>query len=51
MSCEECKEVQEKGYTPYTGQMAYTYVRIGNGNVLIAGCDKHLSELLHKLRS
>lgn len=28
-----------------------SYVRIGNGNVKIVGCEKHLRELIDKLRN
>lgn len=45
MSCENCESVQE-GLT----DDGAAYVRIGNGNVQIAGCRKHLQELLEKLR-
>lgn len=39
MSCKYCEE------SPIE-----TYVRIGNGNVMIVGCVKHLRELIDKLR-
>lgn len=42
MSCEDCTKKQEEG--------KYTFVRIGNANVLVSGCDKHLRELMEKLR-
>lgn len=40
MSCKICEENPIK-----------TYVRVGNGNVMIVGCEKHLRELLAKLRN
>lgn len=45
MSCEDCERIQEEG----TDNIAY--VRIGTGNVAIIGCNKHLTELIEKLRS
>ena len=35
MSCEDCEKIQNEG----TDGIAY--VRIGNGNVAIIGCEKH----------
>jgi len=40
MSCKNCEE------SPIE-----TYVRVGNGNVRIVGCEKHLRELIMKLRN
>ena len=40
MSCKNCEE-----------NPVETYVRIGNGNVMIVGCVKHLRELIMKLRN
>lgn len=39
MSCKHCEE-----------NPIETYVRVGNGNVTIVGCEKHLRELIDKLR-
>lgn len=39
MSCKDCEE-----------NPVESYVRIGNGNVMIVGCVKHLRELIEKLR-
>lgn len=39
MSCKDCEE-----------NPVVTYVRIGNGNVQVIGCLKHLRELIEKLR-
>lgn len=39
MSCKNCEE-----------NPIETYVRIGNGNVMIVGCIKHLRELIENLR-
>jgi len=39
MSCSKCEE-----------EPIQTYVRVGNGDVMIVGCEKHLRELLAKLR-
>jgi hypothetical protein len=44
MSCEDCEKEQatlEKQY----------YFRIGNGNILVFGCEKHIKMLQDKLRS
>lgn len=40
MSCKKCEE------NPIT-----TYVRVGNGNVEITGCEEHLRMLINKLRN
>lgn len=40
MSCKNCEE-----------NPIETYVRIGNGNVMIVGCEQHLRELITKLRN
>lgn len=40
MSCKNCEE-----------NPIETYVRVGNGNVMIVGCEKHLRELIMKLRN
>lgn len=39
MSCRVCEE-----------EPIQTYIRVGNGNVMVAGCEKHLKELFAKLR-
>ena len=39
MSCKHCEE-----------NPVETYVRVGNGNVMIVGCVEHLRELIAKLR-
>lgn len=39
MSCKNCEE-----------NPVVTYVRVGNGNVQVIGCVKHLRELIDKLR-
>lgn len=43
MSCPNCEKIQEEGIV--------TYIRIGNGNVMVSGCDKHLREMFEMLRS
>lgn len=40
MSCKNCEQ-----------NPIETYVRVGNGNVMIIGCEEHLRELLIKLRN
>lgn len=39
MSCIKCEE-----------EPIETYVRVGNGNVMVVGCEEHLRELIKKLR-
>ena len=39
MSCTKCEE-----------EPIQTWVRIGNGNVMVVGCQKHLRELMERLR-
>lgn len=39
MSCRVCEE-----------EPIQTYIRVGNGNVMVAGCEKHLKELIARLR-
>lgn len=39
MSCKHCEE-----------NPVVTYVRVGNGNVEVVGCIKHLRELIENLR-
>lgn len=66
MSCTKCEEaIRDTGYdengdvTTDTENIVstiqpipiyYTYVRVGNGNVLISGCKTHLQELIETLR-
>ena len=42
MSCEKCDEIDKKGDV--------AYYRIGNTNVGLIGCDKHLSMLIELIR-
>lgn len=41
MACINCKIAQENDIV--------SYVRIGNANVLVSGCDKHLNEMFELL--
>ena len=43
MSCKDCEKEQE------TLEKSY-YFRVGNGNILVFGCEKHITELQKKLR-
>jgi hypothetical protein len=43
MSCLDCENAQDS----YNGNV---YVRVGNGNVEVIGCEKHTKELIEKLR-
>lgn len=49
MSCEECEAVQTAAEAgePIPGY----YVRVGNGNVQIVGCDDHVRLLLIAVRA
>lgn len=40
MSCQLCEE-----------EPIVTYIRVGNGNVQVAGCEKHLRQLMEELSS
>jgi hypothetical protein len=44
MSCEDCEKSQEG-----ISLESLCYVRIGNGNVVVVGCRKHLKELLQRV--
>lgn len=62
MSCIKCQESQREMGTDKNGNATtdleqvvgtiqpvpihYTFVRVGNGNVLISGCREHLKQLL-----
>ena len=39
MSCRVCEE-----------EPIQPYIRVGNGNVMVVGCEKHIKELFAKLR-
>jgi len=44
MSCKDCEKEQE------TLEKKQYYFRIGNGNILVFGCEKHVTELQKKIR-
>lgn len=46
MSCIACEEAQESAPNNLTLLKGGTYIRVGNANVLIVGCHKHLEELM-----
>jgi hypothetical protein len=52
MACKHCEGAQESWFavagTPH--ELPSVFVRIGTGNIQILGCDKHVKELLEKLR-
>lgn len=51
MSCQACEDAQQLAdVKEVTGLVQATYVRIGNGNVLVSGCVEHLAELIKRLR-
>ena len=43
MSCRDCEKEQVLKYNEY-------YFRIGDGNILIFGCQKHILELQKRIR-
>lgn len=43
MSCNDCELEQEKMHRRY-------YFRVGNSNILVYGCEKHMKQLRDKLR-
>ena len=47
MSCDPCDFETEA----IQGLTKIAYVRIGNGNVAIIGCEDHLRQLIEKLRA
>lgn len=48
MSCLACETAQGMNVAPNAlGElMGFTYVRVGVSNILIAGCNEHLRELI-----
>ena len=52
MSCKDCEIVQAIviGCHAPPNEPPIAYVRVGTANVAIIGCDKHLKELIAKLR-
>lgn len=52
MSCKKCNISQKiNGLLPIFDVIAITYVKVGNGDVAIIGCDKHLKMLLEQLNN
>ena len=43
MSCDDCETAQMEPQIEY-------YVRIGNGNVLISGCENHVKQIMELIR-
>lgn len=51
MSCKECDEIQDKTFDKNNpASMPICYVRIGNSNLALVGCRKHLKEAIDKIR-
>jgi hypothetical protein len=48
ISCDKCETRQELSIVPFTDNEVF--VRIGNGNVELVGCEEHVRMLLEKLR-
>ena len=52
MSCEECKKIQEIAFNKNIDEtIPICYVRVGNSNMALVGCEKHLKETIEKLRN
>ena len=52
MSCRDCEAQQELAFNKNISKSPpIGYLRVGNSNVAIVGCDKHLKELIDKFRS
>ena len=47
MSCEECDQIQDKAIHE---TVPIVYVRVGNSNMAIVGCQKHCKAIINKLR-
>ena len=43
MSCEDCEKEQESREKEY-------YFRVGSGNILVFGCEKHIKMLQNQIR-
>lgn len=51
MSCEECDQIQDKAFDKNIPEtVPIVYVRVGNSNMAIVGCQKHCKEIIDKLR-
>ncbi|KKK89449.1 hypothetical protein LCGC14_2732970 [marine sediment metagenome] len=52
MSCEDCENKQDLAFNKNIDETTgIVYVRVGNSNMAIVGCQKHCKELLEKMRS
>jgi hypothetical protein len=51
MSCKECDEIQDKTFDKNNpASMPIYYVRMGNSNLALVGCRKHVKEAIDKMR-
>jgi hypothetical protein len=52
MSCENCDRARRelRAAAMAGSELPAAYVRIGQGNVLICGCQEHVAELCEKVR-
>lgn len=53
MSCRRC-EIAQGDSNDIGGEPMvefFTYVRVGNGNILISGCEEHMKETIEQLRA
>ena len=51
MSCKDCEEKQDLTFDKNIPESpGIVYIRIGNSNMAIVGCDKHCKELIDRLR-
>jgi hypothetical protein len=50
MSCDDCEIIQDE-WTKWTNDsFLQVYIRVGNANIQVIGCDKHLKDLSDLLR-
>jgi hypothetical protein len=51
MSCEDCEKIQNLAFNKNIDESPdICYIRIGNSNLALVGCEKHLKEAINKLR-
>jgi hypothetical protein len=51
MTCEECSQVQNLAFNKNIPEsINIVYIRVGNSNMAIVGCEKHCKELIDKFR-
>ncbi len=51
MSCEDCDKKQDLAFDKNIRETTpIVYVRVGNSNMALVGCNKHCKEVIKKLR-